>query len=59
VRRLEESGISIEARIDHPAKQSVLVRDQDGAAVEFSTPLAAAPEGLDPEALRRFWLLSA
>jgi len=59
VERLEASGIAIEGRVAHPAKQSVLIRDQDGAGVEFFTALADAPGDLEPDALRNFWLLSA
>ena len=39
IRRLEQSGIAIESRLDHPAKKAVLLRDPDGHGVEFYAPL--------------------
>ena len=57
VKRLERAGLGIEARVDHPAKKSVPLRDPDGLGVEFYTPLADPPAGQDAEELRRFWLV--
>ena len=58
VGQLERAGVAIEARVDHPAKKSVFLRDPDGLGVEFYTPLADLP-ALGAEELRRFWLVTA
>ena len=57
VNRLERSDIAIETRVDHPAKQGVLLRDPDGHGVEFYARLSEPPATLRAEELRRFWLV--
>ena len=56
--RLGRSGIEIEARMDHPAKKSVFLRDPDGHGIEFYTPLGEPPAALGAQDLRRFWLVA-
>ena len=55
---LERSGIAIEARMHHPAKKSVFLRDPDGHGIEFYAPLGEVPATLGAEELRPFWLVS-
>lgn len=59
IRRLEQSGIAIECRLDHPAKKAVLLRDPDGHGVEFYAPLGKPPASLTAEESRPFWLVPA
>ena len=59
VHRLERSGIEIEARMHHPARNSVLLRDPDGHGVEFYAPLGDLSAAPGAEDLRRFWLVPA
>ncbi len=58
VEHLERAGIAIEARLDHPAKKGVFLRDPDGLGVEFFAPLGDLPAALAAEELRRFWLVA-
>jgi hypothetical protein len=58
VGQLERAGVAIEARVDHPAKKSVFLRDPDGHGIEFYAPLGEVPATLGAEELRPFWLVS-
>ena len=57
--RLEQSGIAIESRLQHPAKKAVLLRDPDGHGIEFYAPLGEPPASLATDELRPFWLVHA
>ena len=59
VEQLASAGVAIEARLDHPAKKGVFLRDPDGLGVEFYAPLGDIPAALEAEDLRRFWLVAA